>query len=190
MRVLETIPKLDLKRLADLEANANRQVTAGTEKQRAEAESVLMAIRAERVARKKDTDEEQKRVATEIAARVKDMGLFERVVMAFSEILPEHWEVEVLSEISARPGQNFDKIAHAIAKRGGGYINLAVGTICSTREVYLGPAPVAKKVKGVKVYSALIIDFEHHKEADGTEWHGWTLKPEADAALRSLKIIK
>jgi hypothetical protein len=28
-----------------------------------------------------------------------------------------------------------------------------------------------------------------HKEPDGSAWKGWTLKPEADAALRQLQIV-
>jgi hypothetical protein len=120
---------------------------------------------------------------------VKDKGLFDRVLMAFTEMVPEQWETEVLEEIAARPDQHFDKIAQAIGKRGGAYINLAVGCLCAYREMYLGQAPAAQKKKGEKVYSSLIIDFTHHKQPDRSEWHGWTLKPEADAALRQLRIV-
>ena len=41
MRVLETIPTLDLKRLADLEENARRWAVSGTETQKVDAECVL-----------------------------------------------------------------------------------------------------------------------------------------------------
>jgi hypothetical protein len=48
MRVLETIPTLDAKPLADREENARRWADSGTEKQKAEAECVLLAISSER----------------------------------------------------------------------------------------------------------------------------------------------
>jgi hypothetical protein len=184
MRVLETIPTLDIKRLADLEGNAQRWATSGTDKQKADAECVLLAIKSERVRRKDQADEQRQRLAVEVAAKVKNKGLFDRVLMAFSDMPPEQWEVEVLREIAARPDQHFDKIAQAIGKKGGGYINLAVGTLCSSREMYLGPMP-----KTQRTYSEFLIDFTLHKEPDGSEWHGWTLKPEAHEALRQLKIV-
>ena len=188
MRVLETIPSLDQKRLGDLETNARTWAASGTDRQKADAECVILAILAERQNRKNAADHERQRHAADVGARVRDKPLFDRVVMAFTEMPPEQWESEVLKEIAARPGRDFDTIAHAIGKKGGGYINLAVGTLCSNRQIYLGPAPDAKK-KGEKVYSALLIDFTYHREPGGSEWHGWTLKPDAEAALRQLKIV-
>ncbi len=184
MRVLETIPVLEEGRLADLEGNARRWAASGTDEQKTQAECVLLAIGTERSRRKAASDDQRKHLEVEIAAKVKDTGLFDRVLLAFSDMPPEPWETEVLKEIAARPGQHFDQIAMAIGKRGGGYINLAVGTLCSTREMYLGPMP-----KSQRVYSDFLIDFTRHKEPDGSEWHGWSLKPEADAALRQLKIV-
>lgn len=184
MRVLETIPTLDPKRLADLEENARRWAVSGTEKQKTDAECVLLAITTERVRRKDQADDQRKRLAVEVAARVKDKGLFDRVLMAFSEVPPERWESEVLREIAARPDQHFDKIAKAIGKGGGGYVNLAVGSLCSSREMYLGPWSPTQRV-----HSDFLIDFRLHREPDGSEWHGWTLKPEAEAALRQLRIV-
>jgi hypothetical protein len=184
IRVLETIPALEEGRLADLEGNARRWAASGTDEQKTQAECVLLALVTERSRRKAASDEQRQRLSVEVAAKVKDKGLFDRVLLAFTEMVPEQWEVEVLREIGARPDQHFDKIAKAIGKRGGGYINLAVGTLCSNREMYMGPLPKAQRT-----YSEFLIDFTHHKELDGSEWHGWTLKPEADAALRQLKIV-
>ena len=184
MRVLETIPTLDLKRLADLEENARRWAVSGTETQKVDAECVLLAITTERARRKDQADDQRKRLAVEVAARVKDKGLFDRVLMAFTEMVPEQWEVEILKEIGGRPDQHFNKIAKAIGKRGGGYVNLAVGSLCSSREAYLGPFLPTQRV-----YSDFLINFALHREPDGSEWHGWTLKPEAEAALRQLKIV-
>ena len=190
MRVLEIISTLELKRLAALEVNARRWAVAGTDKQKVDAECVLLAISAERKRRQVAADEQAEWRASEVANRVRNKDLFSRVLLAFSEMPPEQWEAEVLREIASRPDQHFDAIAKAIGKRAGSYVNLAVGTLCSCREVYLGQAPAAKKKKGEKVYSALIIDFIPHKEPSGSEWHGWTLKPEAHAALRQLEIVK
>jgi hypothetical protein len=184
IRVLETIPALEEGRLADLEGNARRWAASGTDEQKTQAECVLLALVTERSRRKAASDDQRKQLAVEIAAKVKDKGLFDRVLIAFSDMPPEPWETEVLKEIAARPGQHFDKIAKAIGKRGGGYVNLAVGSLCSSREMYLGPFLPTQRV-----YSDFLIDFTLHKERDGTEWHGWTLKPEAEAALRLLKIV-
>ena len=190
MRVLEVIPSFDEKRLADLEANARRQADAGTDEQKVQAECVLLAIAVERTRRRVEEGDRRRRLTVSAAEKVKDRDLFDRVLIAFSDMPPEQWEAEVLKEIAARPGQHFDKIAHAIGKRGGGYVNLAVGTLCSSREAYLGSAPAAQKKRGEKVFSALLIDFTNHTEPDGSQWHGWTLKPEAAAALRQLDIVR
>jgi hypothetical protein len=140
MRVLETIPSLDLKRLADVEENARRWAVSGTEKQKVDAECVLLAITTERARRKDQADDQRKLHALEVAARVKGKSLFDRVLMAFTELVPEQWEVEVLREIGGRPDQHFNNIAKAIGKRGGGYVNLAVGSLCSSREATSAPS--------------------------------------------------
>jgi hypothetical protein len=189
MTVIDRLPSLDAKALTAIEQNAQRWLNTGTDKQRAEAESVLLAISNERRRRRDDADQDRRRLAAEVAEKVRDKALFDRVLFAFSDMPPEEWEVEVLKEISFKPGRDFDTLAHGIGKRGGGYINLAVGTLCSTREAYLGPAPPVQKAKGQRVYSALLIDFTRHVEANGSEWHGWTLKPDAEAALRQLGIV-
>jgi hypothetical protein len=89
-----------------------------------------------------------------------------------------------------QPGKDFHFLAKLLGKRDGGYLNLAVGTICSDRELYLGEAPPPLRPgPSNKVYSALIIEFTRHDEPDGSEWHGWTLKPEVKAALQHLGII-
>jgi hypothetical protein len=77
MRVLETIPSLDLKRLADLEENARRWAVSGSEKQKTDAECVLLAITTERARRKDQADDQRKRHAVEVAAKVKDKGLYD-----------------------------------------------------------------------------------------------------------------
>ena len=96
MRVLETIPALDAKRLAALEENARQWAASGTDKQKTDAECVLLAITTERVRRKDQADDQRKRLAVEVAEKVKDKGLFDRVLMAFSEMIPEQWDVDVL----------------------------------------------------------------------------------------------
>lgn len=188
MGIVDKIPGMDAKELAALEANARRLLETGGERKRGDAEAVLTAIGEERI-RRSSQERERRRVAKKaVLDKVKDMGLFDRVVLAFEELPPADWEVEVLRAIADHPGTDFNFLARHIGKRDGGYINLAVGTVCSSREHYLGEAPPSQKRKGEKLYSGLIIDFTLHKEAEG-EWHGWTLKPEAEAALRHLSIL-
>jgi hypothetical protein len=148
MAVIDRLPSLDAKALTAIEQNAQRWLSTGTDKQKAEAESVLLAISNERRRRRDDADQDQRRLGAEVAEKVRDKALFDRVLMAFSDLPPEHWEVEVLKEIASKPGRDFDTLAHAIGKRGGGYINLAVGTLCSAREAYLGPAHQHKRPRG------------------------------------------
>ena len=67
-------------------------------------------------------------------------------------------------------------------------MNLAIGTLCADREVYLGVAPMVANRKGQKFNSGLLIDMTPY-EGDGRKWHGWKLKPVAETALRHLRII-
>jgi hypothetical protein len=115
-------------------------------------------------------------------------SLFDRVVLAFTKLPPTDAEIAVLSAIAEHPDRAFDFLARQIDKRGAGYVNLAVGRLCKRREPDLGPAPPSSSRPGEKNYSALLIDFRPHDE-EGRTWHGWTLKPEALAALRELGII-
>jgi hypothetical protein len=175
--------------LKTLEANARRVLETGGEAKKAEATAVLTAIDEERM-RRTTEERERRQVAKEaVRDKVKDLGLFDRVVLAFEELPPADWEVEVLRAIAANPGTDFHHLARATGRREGGYINLAVGSLCSAREHFLGVAPPSQDRKGEKNYSSLIIDFSLHKEPDGSQWHGWTLKPEVEAALRHLKVI-
>jgi hypothetical protein len=125
----------------------------------------------------------------EIAEKVKDKELLERVLLAFTEMPPEQWEVEVLREIAAHPGSDGTTIARAIGKREVGYINLAVGNLCSTREPYLGVAAVLERRKDGKTYSGLLIDFTPSVGPSGSRLFGWTLKPEAHAASKKLCVV-
>jgi hypothetical protein len=186
LKILDQIPSFDETKLTGIEQNAKRWMESGTDKQKADAESVLLAIGIERRRRKEGSAERRQQLDIEIAEKVRNKALFDRVVFAFTEVPPADWEVEVLKAISKNPGRDFDALAHAIGKRGGGYINLAVGTLCSEREAYLGVAPMLERKK---TYSALLIDFTPHLEPDGSRWHGWTLKPDAGAALRQLGIV-
>jgi hypothetical protein len=162
----------------------------GPEAKKAEASAVLVAIEEERARRAKEERERCQAAKESVRDNVKDLGLFDRVVLAFQQMPPADSEVEVLRAVAEHPGRDFHFLARQIGKREGGYINLAVGKLCSAREHYLGVAPPSNDRKGEKNYSSLIIDFAPHRKLDGSEWHGWTLKPEAEAALRHLKIIR
>ena len=188
--LLARIPMFDEAKLAAIEQNARRLAKTGTDAQKTEAGRVLSAITVERQQREHKGDQSRSEAAAEIAEKVKDKGLFDRVVLAFSEMPPEDWEMEVLNEIAAGPGRDFDTLAHAVGERGGGYINFALGSLCSTRKAYLGPALLAKGVKDTKVYTALLIDFTSLAKSEAVISHGWTLKPEAEAALCYLGIIR
>jgi hypothetical protein len=187
--VIDKISTYDDKKLAVIEENATRLARVGTGTQKTHAESVLNAISDERQRRKEAAADRCRQQAAEIAEKVKGMKLLDRVLLAFTEVPPEECEVEVLTEIAAHPGSDGTTIARGIGKQDGVYINLAVGKLCSTREPYLGIAPVVKRRKGEKHFSALLIDFTPNVDPNGSRWFSWTLKPEAHAALKQLGIV-
>lgn len=190
MRIIGKLKGMEPKELATLEANARRLVESGGLKQRSEAESLLTAIKDERNRRIAEENKRRRSAKEEVKEKVKDLGLFDRAVRAFEELPLKDNEVAVLKAIAEYPGKDFHFLATMLGKRDGGYLNLAVGTICAEREPYLGKAPPPLRPgPSDKVYSALIIDFTRHKGPDGSEWHGWTLKPEVKAALEHLGII-
>ena len=188
--MIDKIPTFDAKKLSAIEENATRLVKIGTEAQKAHAEKVLFAISAERKRRQGAADVQRKQRAAEIAEKVKDKDFLDRVLLAFTEMPADEWEIEVLREIASNPGRDGTAIARAVGKRDVGYINLSVGNLCSARELYLGVAPVLERRKGEKTYSGLLIDFSPHVEPDGSRWFGWTLKPEALAALKQLGVVE
>ena len=187
--MIDKIPSFDDKKLSAIEENANRLVKVGNDKKRANAENVLLAITIERKRRNDAASAQQKQRVTEIGEKVRNKGLLDRVLLAFTEMPPEYWEVEVLRQIASNPDQNGTTIAKAIGKQDVGYINLAVGTLCSTRELFLGVAPILERRRKEKTYSGLLINFHQHVGASGSRWFGWTLKPEAHAALKQLGIV-
>jgi hypothetical protein len=190
MNMIDKIPSFDDTKLAAIEVNANRLAKTGTDAQKDHAKHVLLAISVERTRRKQDRAERCRQQADVIADRVRDKDLHERVLMAFTEMPPQEWEVEVLREIASHPGADGTTIARGIGKHDVGYVNLAVGTLCSNREPYLGTAPVLERRKGEKTYSALLIEFTPRAELDGPRRFGWTLKAEAYAALKKLRIVE
>jgi hypothetical protein len=144
---------------------------------------------AERQRRKDDAADRLKQHVADVADKVWDKGLLDRVLLAFAEIPPEPWEAEVLKQIASNPDQDGTTIARAIGKQDVGYVNLAVGGLCRTRELYLGVAPELERQKGKKTYSGLLIDFVPHEESSGPRWFGWTLKPEAYVGLKQVGIV-
>ena len=189
MSVVDKLPTFESKALLTLQQNAKRLAQTGTETQKAEAEVLLLAIEIEQGNRDTAAESDKTVRQERIRRLVEQKSLFERVLFAFTEAPPKAWEAEVLNEISTYPGRDFDTIAHAVGKGDGGYVNLVVGGLCSAREAYLGIAPPSSKRRGEKLFSELLIDFTCHTEPDGVEWHGWTLKPDADAALKQLRIV-
>ena len=188
--MIDKLPNFNEKQLCAIEGNANRLVATGDVKQRKNAESVLLAITVERKRRKDSASDRRNRLMTEIAEKVREKNLFEKVLLAFTEMPLREEEVAVLREIDSNPDANGATIAKAIGKQGVGAINLLVCTLCSAREHYLDAAPVLGRRKREKTYSSLLIDFTPHTEASGSQWFGWTLKPEAHAALKQLGIVE
>jgi hypothetical protein len=189
VRIIEKIRGMDAKELASLETNAKNLVGTATGERKAEAERVLAAIAEERIRRTSQERERRRAARRKIAESVRDRSFFDRVVLAFDEHPPADWEVEALRVVAEHPGANFNDLARHIGKRDGGYMNLAMGTLCAEREHYLGVAPPSSTRKGEKFYSGLLIHLEQHVEDNGSVWHGWFLKPEAEAALRHLGIL-
>jgi hypothetical protein len=132
--MIDKIPAFDDKKLSAIEENANRLLKVGNDKQRANAENVLAAIVAERQRRKDAAADRRKQHVADVADKVRDKGLLDRVLLASTEIPPEQWEAKVLKEIASNPGRDGSAIARAIGKKDVGYINLAVGGLCRTRE--------------------------------------------------------
>jgi hypothetical protein len=188
MQIIEKIPKMDAKALSDLEANARRALSQINAKRRLEAEGVLQAIDIERARRAAEENERRQLSKENIRAKVQDLGLFDRVVMAFEEMPPTDEHVAVLRAIARFPGKDYHFLAQHLGKRAGSYINLLVGTMCSDREHYLA-APLSGIRKGKEFYSSLLMDMPQHVDPDGRKWHSWTLKPEAEAALQHLGVI-
>jgi hypothetical protein len=189
-RIFERIQTMDLKELASLEANAKRLSSIGTAQKKSEAEAVLSAILDERIRRQNEEAQRKAASKQEIESKVKDAKLFDRVVMAFEAAPPADWEAEALRVIAEHPGKDYNELARLIGKRKGSYINLAVGTLCRDREVYLGPAPWMDEKKRKKFFSGLLVDQTLNKRSDGSSWRSWYLKPEAEAALRHLGILR
>jgi hypothetical protein len=185
MPVLEQIPGMDLAALQRLQANAERLRTTGSPADKARADIVLLAIEVERRRRTTQASDDQARARADVEARMRSLGLRERVAAAFREHPPAAWEVEALRAVAEHPGADFHTLAKATGRQDGGYFNLAMGSLCGDREAWLGPAPLARDGSGVPVKSALLIDFTD-LPAGGT---GWTLKPEALNALRDIGVL-
>jgi hypothetical protein len=86
-RIFERIQIMDLKELASLEANAKRLSSMGTVRQKSEAGAVLSAILDERSRRQTEEAHRKTAAKREIESKVKDLELFDRVVMAFEPCL-------------------------------------------------------------------------------------------------------
>jgi hypothetical protein len=124
-----------------------------------------------------------------ITDRFKDEPLFRRVVAAFSEMPPQDWETEVLNAVTAHPGRDGDILARSIREQRVGYVNFAMGSLCSLREAYLGAPPLSERRPGEVVHSGLLVTFSNLEAPDVSRRTGWTLKPEAEAALRHLGVV-
>jgi hypothetical protein len=187
--MIDNIPSLDDRVLYSIEQKTSRLMKIGNDKQRAYAEKVLLAIIAERRRRKDAAAENRNLAAAEFADEARDKGLFDRVLLAFTEVPPQQEELEVLREIASRPDRDGTTIAHAMGNRGVDHLIRVIETLCSTREAYLDLAPVPKRRSDELNYFGLLIDFALHVTSRESRWFGWTLKLDAYAALKQLGIV-
>jgi hypothetical protein len=187
--MIDNLPSLNDRALSSIEQKTSRLMKVGNDRQRSYAEKVLLAIIAERRRRKDAAVERQNLAVAEIAEEAKDRGLFDRVLLAFTEIPPQQEELEVLREIGFRPDRDGTTIAQAMGNRGVDHLIRVIETLCSKREAYLDLAPVPKRRSDELNYFGLLIDFTIHTTSRGAPWFGWTLKQDAYAALKRLGII-
>jgi hypothetical protein len=187
--MIANIPSLNDRALSSIERKTSRLMKVGNDRQRVYAEKVLLAIIAERRRRKDAAVERQNLAVAEIAEEAKDRGLFDRVLLAFTEIPPQQEELEVLREIAFRPDRDGTTIAQAMGNRGVDHLIRVIETLCSKREAYLDLAPVPKRRSDELNYFGLLIDFTIHMTSRGAPWFGWSLKADAYAALKRLGII-
>ncbi len=189
MKILEKIPSMDRRRLAQLKENCSNIVENGPESKRADAVKILSEIEAELNRRLEEESERQRASREETEIEMRDKPLFERVLRAFEKLPPRDAELKWLRVLAANPGADIYRLAAEAGSKSGGTTNLKIGSICRIREHYLGSAPPNTTRAGEKLYSALLVDFEHHKDESGKVWTGWRLKQEAEAALCHLGIL-
>ena len=80
MKILEKIPSMDRRRLAQLEENCSNIVENGPESKRADAVKILSEIEAELNRRLEEESERQRASKAEIEIEMRDKPLFERVL--------------------------------------------------------------------------------------------------------------
>lgn len=189
-KLMQSLSSMDDKELGSVEENAQRQLGQNQGKLADSAHKVIAEIGRIRSERAAATSKAKADADTELRKSLASRTFRERVELAFTAIVASEDETRILQLIADNPGQDFHKLAHSLGKKDGGYINLAVGTLCSKREAYLGTAPISRSRKGEQNFSSLLIDFEPHQEEDGSQWTGWTLKPDALVALQNVGVIK
>ncbi|TXL78263.1 hypothetical protein FHP25_08730 [Vineibacter terrae] len=187
--IIAKVGRMEAKDLKTLEDNVRRILEKGSQVKKAEASAVLAAINEEWKRREREEHDQRQAAKDAVRDKVKDLGLFDRVVQAFEKECPSVAEAKVLKTIAGNPDLDFHTLAVKVGYRDGAVINRVVGGMCKLREAFLGKAPPSQDRPGEPFYSGLIIDMTPHKRPDGTTWHGWSLKVEAEAALRHLKII-
>lgn len=185
----ERIHDMDEASLKSLEANA-RRLSQSSGPKTADALQALELIAATRENRSRQLLAQEAEVKDQIRTNMLGLTLADRAHEAFTRQPVEAWERAVLQAIHNEPGRDFNYLAKRLGKADGGYINLAVGSLCSAREPFLGVAPIAKRGARVKNYSSLIIDFEEHVEPSGQRCTTWTLKPEVAQVLLELNVLR
>jgi hypothetical protein len=104
--IIGKLKSLDAEGLATLAENARRVLETGTEAKKAEASAVLAAIADEQNRREQVEAERQQAAKETVRDKVKDLGLFDRVAMAFEKLPPNDGTVAVL-KATFRLGKRF-----------------------------------------------------------------------------------
>jgi hypothetical protein len=175
--------------LETLEVNARRIAASMTGTYKANAGSRLPAIEKERSSRADAEVDRCRGAAGTTNDGIQNHDLFERALLAFEKIPPANWEIAVLRAVADHPDRDLNYLSGIVDAKDGGYISLALGKICGSREEYLGKPRQPQAWTDRDPRSTLLIDYRRHEEPDGTVWHGLVLKPEAEAALRRLNIV-
>ena len=175
-----TAPQLDqLEKSAEALLNSNQHDAAA---------SMLALVKSERARRAETKRLESRLEAEAIRERMRDRGLRERTVIAFSERPALPWEADMIKVLLDNPGATTEALSRAGGYKGA-YMNW-FGHVCRDREPWLGNAVSSVRSRDAIIYSSLLVDFVPRKDTlTGRTWTEWNLKPEAREAFEVLGIV-
>lgn len=126
-------------------------------------------------------------------AAIKNRYADEPLAKAFEAALkdrpPTDAQLRRLQLIHENPGRDEDKLADLAGDKDSAAFNLWISALCRDRADYLPPPKVAALRKQPQ-WSDLICEIVPKVDAVGRKTHGWTLRPEAEVAMRRLGLLK